>query len=719
MWARLKAHKVVQWTLAYLAIAYTLLHGAEMLAGTLNWSHGLLRLFTLVLILGVPVIVTLAWYHGARGQQRVSGTEVMIIALMLALGGAFLWRDSTDHDQAAKSAAVEPVSTAPPSAAADARPSIAVLPFENRSRLEDDAFFVDGVHDDILAQLSKVSALRVISRTSVEQFRDTKLPMKAIADLLGVTKILEGGVQRAGDRVRVSVQLIEAATDAHLWAENYDRELSAANIFAIQSEVSAAIADALKTSLTADEQAQVNAIPTESLEAWQDYQLGKQRMATRTSAGLTEAESHFRKAVALDPRFALAWVGMADVLALQTHYANRPREPALTDAERAVTQALELDPELADAWASAGNIANQRIQPEDAERKLRRAIALNPNSATAAHWLSIALMDLGRRDEALAIAERAVVLDPLSAVINLQLGGARVGVGQFDDALVAFGQAITIDPTIAGAYFNIGEVHGYGFGRLDLALAWYEKATSIDPGNPEILSTLVQAYWELGDRAEAERLLVRRQALGEADTYSNSLAANLDFERGDVKSARKHAQAAAEQDPRNLYLMRDLDLRSGDYATARSRYAKAFPQLFGEALPAFNRLDASAAVDLALVLQHTGEGERASELLARSEAYIRKLPRMGIPGFGISDVVIHALRGDKAMALAKLREAGQAGWHNSWRYTRDFDPNLASIRNEPEFKAVFADIERKMARQRARLAARPKDAPLELTEASK
>ena len=130
--------------------------------------------------------------------------------------------------------------------AADARPSIAVLPFENRSRESDDAFFVDGIHDDILTQLSKVSALRVISRTSVEQFRDTKLPMKAIADQLGVTKILEGGVQRAGDRVRINVQLIDAATDAHLWAENYDRELTAANIFAIQSEVAAAIAGALE-----------------------------------------------------------------------------------------------------------------------------------------------------------------------------------------------------------------------------------------------------------------------------------------------------------------------------------------------------------------------------------------------------------------------------------------------------------------------------------------
>ena len=183
-----------------------------------------------------------------------------------------------------------------------------MLPFDNRSKLEDDVFFVDGIYDDILTQLSKVSGMRVISRTSVEQFRGTKLPIKNIAEQLGVAQVLEGGVQRAGDRVRVTVQLIDANTDAHLWAENYDRELTAANIFAIQSEVATAtrtsggtvareltaanifaiqsevataIAAALKATLTADEKMRLSAIPTQNLEAWEAYQIGKQRMAAR------------------------------------------------------------------------------------------------------------------------------------------------------------------------------------------------------------------------------------------------------------------------------------------------------------------------------------------------------------------------------------------------------------------------------------------------------
>ena len=183
---------------------------------------------------------------------------------------------------------------------------------------------MDGIHDDILTQLTKVGALKVIARTSVEQFPETKLTTKEIGEKLGVTKILEGGVQRAGDRVRVSVQLIDAATDSHIWAENYDRELSAGNIFAIQSEVASAIAGALKATLTASERARVDAIPTQNLEAWQAYQLGKQRMASAPARNLPRPSSFSVQPVELDPTFALAYVGLADILPWRCSTAAHP-----------------------------------------------------------------------------------------------------------------------------------------------------------------------------------------------------------------------------------------------------------------------------------------------------------------------------------------------------------------------------------------------------------
>ena len=714
-WAKLRRRKVVQWGIAYAAGAWGLLQGLAYVTLTFHWPEQIQQLATVALLIGLPIVLVIAWYHGDRGQQRLSAPELTILTLLFLVGGGIFWLYQRGGDR--PDTATQPAVEATPAAATDPRPSIAVLPFENRSRLEDDAFFVDGIHDDILTQLSKIGAMKVIARTSVEQFRDTKLTTKEIGEKLGVTKVLEGGVQRAGDRVRVTVQLVDATTDTHLWAESYDRELTAANIFAIQSEVAAAIAGALKASLTAAEQARGNAIPTQSLDAWRAYQLGMQRMATRNSVALTEAEDHFRKALALDPKFALAWTGLADTLALQIIYAGRPKDAALGDAETAVARALELDPNLAEAWASAGGIAYQRLQFDRAEQMLRRAIAFNANYATAHHWLSHVLGDLGRRNEWLAEAERAVVLDPLSAIINTRLGDARAGVGRFDDALVAYRQAIEIDPTMTAPYYATGHVHGYGLGRFDAAMAWYEKAASLDPDNPDLPAQVAVAHWELGDDAEAARWLARMLASGESSAGTYFAAALLYLNRGDEASARRHAQRAADLEPFNTFLIRDHDLRKGDYATARARYAKSFPHLFEKELPSFSDRDAFAAPDLALVLQHTGESERAKPLLDRSEAYFRTIPRLGFLGYGLSDVAIHALRGERALALAKLREAEEAGWRGRWRYSRDFDPNLDSIRDAPEFKAVFADIESDMAQQRAQLAARPKGAPLDVAPA--
>ena len=292
----------------YVAAAWGFLQGLEYVSEAFHWPDQLRQIAVIALLIGLPVVLVLAWYHGDRGQQRVSTPEFAILTLLLLLGGGAFWYYQRANDAESGPATTADTAGQPdkPPAATDTRPSVAVLPFENRSREADDAFFVDGIHDDILTQLTKVGALKVIARTSVEQFRDTKLTTREIGEKLGVTKVLEGGVQRAGDRVRINVQLIDAATDAHVWAENYDRELTAASIFAIQSEVAAAIAGALKAALTPGEQARIDAIPTQNLEAWQAYQLGKQRMAKRTSAALTEAEKYFRKATTLDAKFALA-----------------------------------------------------------------------------------------------------------------------------------------------------------------------------------------------------------------------------------------------------------------------------------------------------------------------------------------------------------------------------------------------------------------------------
>jgi tetratricopeptide (TPR) repeat protein len=401
-------------------------------------------------------------------------------------------------------------------------------------------------------------------------------------------------------------------------------------------------------------------------------------------------------------------------------YAGRAKESSLHEAEQAVARAIQIDANLSEAWASVGNIAQMRGQPERAEQMLSRAVELNPNNATAYHWLSIALMRLGRNDEALSAAESALVLDPLSAVINLGVGNSRRTVGRLDDAISAYQQAAAIEPTMALAYSNVGDTYWTWLGRFDKAGPWYEKAASLDPKNPDLLANVADTYLQLGEIPEAERWIARALAVSPNAAYPRFLAAQVSMHRGDLESARAHAKEAAEGNPLVLYLLRDDDLRRRDYASARARYAKAFPQLLAKELPTLSGVEALAAVDFARVLQHTGEMDRAMMLLDVTEAYFRKIPTMGLGGrFGIADAAIQALRGNTSTAVADLRKAEQAGWRSGWRYERDFDLNLESLRNEPEFKAVFADIELDIEKQRAAFAARPSELPLDFASFSK
>jgi len=596
--------------------------------------------------------------------------------------------------------------------------SIAVLPFENRSSLEEDAFFVEGIHDDILTQLSKIGALTVIARTSVERFRGTRLPAREIAEQLGVRVILEGAVQRAGDRVRVNVQLIDAATENHLWAETYDRELSVQNIFAIQTEVAAAISGALQAKLSAGEESRFAAIPTRSLEAWEAYQLGRRRMARRTSVDLGDAEQFFQKAITLDPEFALAYVGLADTLGLQIDYGGIPASDALARARTAVARALELDPYLPEAATSSAWLAFQSGEFAEAETEFRRAVELNPNYATAYHWASRLFGVEGRFEEALRYAEKAVALDPLSVIINVNHGMSLERVARFRDALAAYRRAIEIEPIMPNAYLRIGALHEFAYGRLDLAMPWFKRAEEIDAGNPDYSMALASMYLDLGDYDLAGHWF--EQTLQRGANYSAVYAvmALLHLYDGEQSKMLVAASRALEVDPRNplaLRILRDADLQRGELAAIRQRYASAFPELFASDPPQIDGTNFGAAVDLSLVLQKTGEHELAALLLERSGSFIKGIARMGWMGYRITDAQIHALRGDRDDALRALRTAEQAGWRFLWRYHRDHDPSLESIREDPEFKAIFADIERDMARQRAELAARPKDAPLDVS----
>jgi TolB-like protein/Tfp pilus assembly protein PilF len=743
-WALLRRRKVVQWGVLYVAGAWGVLEGVGFVADAFGWPATTKQLATLALLIGLPIVLVLAWFHGDRGQQRVSAPELAILTLIFLAGGGIFWLHQRQQSVSATELAILTLiflagggifwlhqrgvgaSTAatrlgkvePPVSETDSRPSIAVMPFENRSRLVDDAFFADGIHDDILTQLAKVSALRVISRASVERFRNSDQSAPHIARQLGVNNILRGGVQRAGKRVRIYIQLIDANADSHLWAESYDRALSAATIFAIQSEVASAVAGALKTALTPAEQAQANVAPTQNLHAWEAYQLGKQRMATRASADLADAEQFFREAIDLDPNFALAHVGLADTNLLRAQYSGAPEEVTLTNAENAATAALKLDPNLAEAWASSGFIAFSRWQFDLAESMYRRAIELNPNYAPVRHWYSNLLRDTGRLDEAVAQIERAVELDPLSAVIRENLGGALAAQGKFHEAEIAFRRALTIDPSRPQPYWILALLNAYAFNQFADAIPLAQRATELDSGSPIPLVLLANMYADLGDDDKSlETNATAAKRWPDSPLVQFNLAVTNLYRRN-AAGAVRHAFRAFGAEPRSggalnivqaggaLNIIRNADLTNGHYDDAIVRYEEAYPEFFVEGAPRIDGTNYWAAIDLALVSQSRGDHAKAHVLLDGAARAIRTTPRLSSFGYGIADVQIHALLGQKAAALAVLREAEEAGWRAAWRFYRDIEPSLASIRNEPEFKAIFADIEVDMGRQRAELAAR-------------
>ncbi len=585
-------------------------------------------------------------------------------------------------------------------------PSVAVLPFENRSAREEDAFFVAGIHDDLLTLLAKLGGLKVISRTTTVRL-DPDLSIREIGRELDVATVVEGGGQRAGDRVRITVQLVDVATEAHLWAETYDRELTAANLFDIQSEIATAIARALRAELSPQEQERLETVPTRSMAALEAYFLGRQRMATRVTDNLAEAVDLFQRAIDLDPEFALAYVGLADTYFMQYYYAGFPQDEMTARSELAIDKALELDDRLGEAYASRGLISYTDSKSEEAAFK--RAIELNPSYVSAHQWYATFFSCVGRQAEALEQIKIAAGLDPLSSIVNYRLASIYVNLGRYDQAMAQFKSIIDMDPEFSRAYEGVGSLYWHVYGQLDKAVPWHEQRVAVDPGNIRGLASLGLLFLDLGDEEQAEYWIGQSRELAPDGYRTNSAMHMLHAYRGEDDKATAYAQKVLNSNPRawNRRLaaayLRDRDLQAGRYAEARARYEMAFPELLTVNEPEIDGANYLAAINLALKLSATGEQERADLLLERSLAFIETIQRLGSAGFWVSDVQIYALQGQTAEALAALREAIDAGWRSlSWYYLKH-DKNLDSIRDEPEFHAMVKEIEADMAEQLARV----------------
>jgi TolB-like protein/Flp pilus assembly protein TadD len=638
--------------------------------------------------------------------EKRPGRAIAVVLAIVVIVAVFIARREQQEMEPAAPPATGAAEQAEPDAP-DGERSLAVLPFANSSAAsEDSGFFADGLHDDLLTQLARIADLKVISRTSVMAYRGVRKPVPQIAEELGVHAVLEGAVQRAGNRVRVNVQLIDGHTDEHLWAQSFDQELTASNVFDIQRRIALQIAGALQARLSQEERNRLAVLPTDNFQAYEAYLKGRQRLVRRTVEDIRAAAQLFEEATRLDPEFALAQTGIAESYYILNSYGGIEEEAMLEVAKPALDRAFALDDRLGEAWTVRGGILALEGDGAGAEEAYRRAIDLNPSHAQAYHWYSMLLIGSPERaKERLTLARRARELDPLSPLLRVNLAVTLENLGRFNEAEAELRRSLEIDPGYPMTSATMGVLYLVGRHDVPEAMRWLARAYSLDSSagaNVEI----AEAYLILGDKRGAQPWMERFRASVENEALQEMWAGYMEYVFGDYGKAASQAHSLLER-PDNyvkqqmrllLHIARNDDLAHGRVEEAREHYRVAYPELFA-APPRVTRGNMRAAVDLALVEQKAGEPEHASALLDGAGAALAGMSRLGTQGYSLADAEIAALRGEKAEALAALRAAVESGWRFYWVDRPDRNPNLALLHGDPEYKALMEQVLASLAAQ--------------------
>jgi len=503
--AELKRRNVYKVAIAYAVVAWLLMQIATQVFPFFEIPNWAVRLVVLLLVIGFPVALILAWAfeltpEGIKRTEiadelpKKSGRSsawiyVIIVAGTIGAGLVFFGR-YTSSRQSPKTA----------------EKSIAVLPFENRSEDKANAYFAEGVQDEILTRLSKIADLKVTSRTSTQHYKSVPENLAEIAKQLGVAHILEGSVQKSGDAVRVNVQLIKADNDSQVWAETFDRKLT--DIFSVESDVAKAIADQLRAHITRQEEQVIAAKPTKNIEAYDAYLRGRYFWNKRTSDGIKHAIEHFQQSIARDPDFALGHAGLADSYIALTFYNFAAPHETMPKAKESAIKALALDDTLAEAHASLAHILmNYDWNWSAAEKEFKRSIELKPDYATAHEWYAIHyLTATGRFEEGVQEMKRALELEPASLVMNTFMGATLYYAGRYDEAIDQCRRTIEMDPNFAVAHWHLGLAYEQKQ-VLDAATEEFKKAISLSAGSPLMKAALGRAYAKSQKKHEANEML--------------------------------------------------------------------------------------------------------------------------------------------------------------------------------------------------------------------
>jgi TolB-like protein/Tfp pilus assembly protein PilF len=534
-WDRIKRHKVVEWSLAYAAFGYAALHSSQMLSETLEWPASVPRFTLFALLLGFPMAVTLAWYHGHRAQHRLSRTELSILISLLLVAGSVLWwvaRSGHARVEAlsgARGSVTEATPFIPPPH------SIAVLPFTNESGDASQQYFSDGISEDLITALSQFPGLKVIGRTSAFQFRDSNEDGRSIGAKLGVAHLLEGSVQRSGKLVRVSTELIDTTDASTQWAERYDRPYK--DLFALQDEITHAVTGALRAKLLPGEYAatQSERPPGGSLEAYNDLLQGRFYFFRDTEADYREAIEFYTQATQLDPHYALAWSELAQAWTTVSSYylGGASAQEAYAKSREAADRALALSPELAAAHLARGYLLqNADLDWRGAEAEYRRAMELAPNDGEAKFLFGQQLATFDEVESAIELTRQALATEPLRAGWYFWLSNYLGGLNRLDEAEQAVRRAIELQPSAAWYHYSLTYIEVQR-GNAKAALA----AAQQEPPGAAQDSALALAL-QIGRDPRAAEAALR--------TLINKYAGTSAFQIAEVYAVRNDANATFE-----------------------------------------------------------------------------------------------------------------------------------------------------------------------------
>jgi TolB-like protein/class 3 adenylate cyclase len=430
---------------------------------------------------------------------------------------------------------------------------IAVLPFVNMSPDPADEYFADGMTEEIITTLSKVEQLAVIARTSVTQYKKTTKRVCDIARELNTGSLIEGSVRKAANRVRIAVQLLDGATEGHVWAENYDRDLS--DVFEIQSDVAKQVSDVLRIQLLPSERRKIEKKPTNNKEAYVLYLKGRHYWNKRTPQSLKIAVEYFEKAIREDPNFALAYAGIADCYLILADWGLVSSKKGAHKARSLAEKALELDGTIAEAHASLGNIFTFQFWDwHRAELEFKTSIELNPKYPTARQWFGMFLSFAGRLGESFEQHQKALELDPFSPIININFATALVQAGRYSEGVEQAQKTLALNPDFASGHYDLGEILVSG-SEYEKAIAEFERALQIVPGGPNARALLGHAYALNGRLEEAGKILEELRKASQTSYVPPSSFAVVEFGLGKKDEAFEHLKRAYdEQDLFLLYL---------------------------------------------------------------------------------------------------------------------------------------------------------------------